>query len=116
VWATGLALWEDTHRKNPVAYTPASGLAEALRQAGRLPEAENLAREAIRLSGEGRGEAWAGLALILDGQGREAEALEAAGKAIALNAKLADPEGRVRVLAMERSFAEAWGRLLGRRK
>jgi hypothetical protein len=30
--------------------------------------------------------------------------------------KLADPEGRVRVLAMERQVAEEWGRLLERRK
>jgi tetratricopeptide (TPR) repeat protein len=90
VWANPLALWEDTFRKNPAAYTPASGLAEALREAGRLPEAEKLARKSIRLSEEKRGEAWAGLALILDAQ------------------------GRVRVLAMERGYAEEWGRLLRR--
>ena len=116
VWATPLALWEDTYRKNPVAYTAASGLAEALRVAGRLPEAERAAREAIRLSGEKRGEAWATLAIILDGQGREAEAIEAVGKALEVDPKLADPEGRVRVLAMERGYAEEWGRLLGKRE
>jgi tetratricopeptide (TPR) repeat protein len=116
VWAKPLALWEDTFRKNPVAYTAASGLAESLREAGRLPEAERAAREAIRLSEEKRGDAWATLALILDGQGREAEAFEAAGKAVEVDPKLADPEGRVRVLAMERHVAEEWGRLLGRRK
>lgn len=114
VWAKPLALWEETFRKNPVAYTPASGLAEALREAGRLPEAEKLARESIRLSEEKRGEAWATLALILDAQGREADAVEAAKKAVDVDPKLADPEGRVRVLAMERPFAEEWGRLLGR--
>jgi len=116
VWAKPLALWEDTFRKNPVAYTAASGLAEALREAGRLPEAEKLAREAIRLSEEKRGEAWATLALILDGQGREAEALEAVKKAVDVEPKLADPEGRVRVLAMERGYAEEWGRLLAKRR
>jgi tetratricopeptide (TPR) repeat protein len=116
VWAKPLALWEDTFRKNPVAYTAASGLAESLREAGRLTEAERAAREAIRLSEEKRGDALATLALILDGQGREAEALEAAGKAVEVDPKLADPEGRVRVLAMERHVAEEWGRLLGRRK
>jgi tetratricopeptide (TPR) repeat protein len=116
VWAKPLALWEDTYRKNPVAYTAASGLAEALREAGRLPEAERAAREAIRLSGEKRGEAWATLGLILDAQGRGAEALEAVGKALEAEPKLADPEGRVRVLAMERGYAEEWGRLLGKRK
>jgi len=116
VWAKPLALWEDTFRKNPVAYTAASGLAEALREAGRLPEAERAAREAIRLSEEKRGEAWATLGLILDGQGREAEALEAVGRAVEVDPKLADPEGRVRVLAMERGYAEEWGRLLAKRR
>jgi tetratricopeptide (TPR) repeat protein len=116
VWEKPLALWEDTFRKNPVAYTAASGLAESLREAGRLPEAERAAREAIRLSEEKRGDAWATLALILDGQGREAEALEAAGKAVEVDPKLADPEGRVRVLAMERHVAEEWGRLLRKRQ
>jgi tetratricopeptide (TPR) repeat protein len=115
VWATPLALWEDTFRKNPVAYTAASGLAESLREVGRLAEAERAAREAIRLSDGKRGEAWATLALVLDGQGRETEALEAAGKAVEVEPKLADTEGRVRVLAMERQVAEEWGRLLERK-
>ncbi|NBW97377.1 MAG: hypothetical protein EBR28_11780 [Planctomycetia bacterium] len=116
VWATPLALWEDTFRKNPVAYTPASGLADALREVGRLPEAERAAREAIRLSDGERGDPWVTLALILDAQGRETEAFEAAGKALEVQPSLADPDARVRALAMERQVAEAWGRLLGKRK
>ncbi|MFM8705206.1 MAG: hypothetical protein ACKOHG_15315, partial [Planctomycetia bacterium] len=82
----------------------------------RLPEAERAARESIRLSEEKRGEAWATLAVILDAQGREAAAAEAVEKALATEPKLADPEGRVRVLAMERPFAEEWARLLGKWK
>jgi protein O-mannosyl-transferase len=116
VWANPLALWEDTFRKNPVAYTAASGLADSLREAGRLPEAERAAREAIRLSDGKRGDPYATLALILDAQGREAEAFEAAGEALKVQPSLADPEARVRVLAMERQMAEEWGRLMGRRK
>ena len=116
VWATPLALWEDTFRKNPVAYTAASGLGESLREVGRLPEAEQATREAIRLSDGKRGDPWLTLALILDAQGREAEAFEAAGKALEVQPSLADPEARVRALAMERQVAEEWGRLLGRRK
>jgi tetratricopeptide (TPR) repeat protein len=116
VWANPLALWEDTFRKNPVAYTAASGLADSLREAGRLPEAERAAREAIRLSDGKRGDPYATLALILDAQGREADAFEAAGKALEVQPNLADPEARVRVLAMERQMAEEWGRLMGRRK
>lgn len=116
VWATPLALWDDTFRKNPVAYTAASGLADSLRDAGRLPEAERAAREAIRLSDGKRGDPFATLALVLDAQGREADAFEAAGKALEVQPTLADPEARVRVLAMERQMAEDWGRLLSRRQ
>jgi Flp pilus assembly protein TadD len=112
VWATPLALWEDTYRKNPVAYTAASGLGEALREAGRLTEAEKATREAIRLSDEKRGDTWALLALILDGQGRKAEAQTALAKAIEVDPKLADPDARVRALAMERNIAEELKRLL----
>jgi len=115
VWANPLALWEDTFRKHPLAYTAASGLGEALRDVGRLPEAERASREAIRLSEGKRGDPWATLALILEAQGREAEAFEAAGKALEVQPNLADPEARVRVLAMERKMAEEWGRLLERR-
>jgi tetratricopeptide (TPR) repeat protein len=106
VWATPLALWDDTFRKNPVAYTAASGLGEALREAGRLPEAERAIREAIRLSEGKRGDPWATLALIHDAQGRTAEADEALDKALEASPKLADPEARVAALAMERSYAD----------
>jgi tetratricopeptide (TPR) repeat protein len=105
VWASPLALWEDTFHKNPTAYTAAAGLGESLREMGRLPEAERATREAIRLSEGKRGDSWAALALILEAQGREAE----------VQPNLADPEARVRVLAMERKMAEEWGRLLERR-
>jgi len=115
VWASPLALWEDTFRKHPLAYTAASGLGEALRDVGRLPEAERASREAIRLSDGKRGDPWAVLALILEAQGREAEAFEAAGKALEVQPNLANPEARVKVLAMERKMAEEWGRLLERR-
>jgi len=115
VWANPLALWEDTFRKHPVAYTAASGLGEALREAGRLPEAERATREAIRLSEGNRGDPWATLALILDAQGREAEAFEAVEKALEVQPNLADPAARVKALAMERKMADEWGRLLERR-
>lgn len=112
VWANPLALWEDTYRKNPVAYTAASGLGESLREAGRLAEAEKATLKAIRLSDEKRGDAWATLALILEGQGRDAEAKEALAKAIEVDPKLTDPDARVRALAMERTVAEELKRLL----
>lgn len=114
VWNNSLALWEDTFRKMPVSYTAASGYGEALRSVGRLPEAERATREAIRLSEGKRGDAWAALALILDAEGRPDEAREAARKAVEAEPKLTSPEQRVRALAMEKSFADDWGRLLAK--
>jgi tetratricopeptide (TPR) repeat protein len=112
VWASSLALWDDSYRKNPTSFTNAAGLGEALREAGRLTEAEQATREAIRLSNGQRGDILATLALILDEQGRPAETAEAVAKAIEIDPKLADPDARVEALAMERPMAEAWKRLL----
>lgn len=106
VWGNSLALWDDTYRKNPASYTSASGLAEALREAGRLTEAEPLARRAIQLSEGKRGDAWATLAMILNAQGRTNEAFASLDKAVEVDPKLADPDTRVAVLAMERPYAE----------
>jgi tetratricopeptide (TPR) repeat protein len=116
VWSDQLALWTDTFRKNPVAFTGASGLAEALREAGRLTEAEQVARRAIQLSEGRRGDPWATLALILDEQGRPAEAFAALDKAMSLDPKLGDPDARVAVMAMERPYADDLKRLQARRK
>jgi len=111
-WASSLALWEDSYRKNPASFTNASGLGEALREAGRLTEAEQAIREAIRISNGKRGDILATLALILDEQGRPAETAAAVAKAIEIDPRLADPDVRVEALAMERPMADAWKRLL----
>lgn len=115
VWADPLPLWSDTFRRNPLSFTAASGLADALRGAGRLEEAERVARQAIELSGGQRGDAWVELSLVLEARGRIDEAFAALDKAVALDPRLADPEGRVAVLAMERTTAEALERLQTRR-
>jgi tetratricopeptide (TPR) repeat protein len=115
VWANSIALWTDTVRKNPVAATAAMGLAEALLDAGRLAESEAAARRGIELTGGGHGEAWATLALVLEAQGRSPEAFAAVDKAVQLDARLADPDARVGVLAMEHEYAAALKRLLKRR-
>ena len=112
VWANSLALWDDSYRKNPGSVTTATGLGEALREAGRLPEAEQFTREAIRLSNGERGDIWATLALILDEQGRTADSAAALAKALELEPRLADPEARVKSLAMDRAMAEDLKRLL----
>jgi protein O-mannosyl-transferase len=112
VWASSLALWSDAFRKNPGSFTTATGLGEALREAGRLPEAEQFTREAIRLSNGERGDVWATLALILDEQGRTTDSAAALAKALELEPRLADPEARVKSLAMDRVMAEDLKRLL----
>ncbi|NDC53894.1 MAG: hypothetical protein EBZ74_06275 [Planctomycetia bacterium] len=116
VWAGPLALWTDTFQKNPVAFTAASGLAEALREAGRLAEAEQAARRAIELSDGKRGDAWATLALILDGAGRSAAAFDALDRALEVDPRLANPAARVAALALERSYADDLAALEERRR
>jgi tetratricopeptide (TPR) repeat protein len=116
VWTNSLALWDDSYRKNPGSVTTATGLGEALREAGRLTEAEQFTREAIRLSNGERGDAWATLALILDVQGRTTDSAAALAKAMELDPTLADPDAKVKSLAMERPMAEDLKRLLGTTK
>jgi tetratricopeptide (TPR) repeat protein len=116
VWANPVALWDDCLQKNPDSLTTVAALGESLRQAGRLPEAEQLTREAIRLTGGKWGDTWAVLALILDEQGREAEAVQAMDTAIEISPQLADPEARVKSLVMERPMAEDLKRLLAKIK
>lgn len=115
VWTNQLALWRDTYAKNPAAFTAAAGLGEALREVGDFAGAERAIREAIRLSGGGRGDPLATLALILDAQGRSTEADEALAKALESDPRLADPDGRVAVMAMERPYAEDLKKLLAKR-
>jgi len=116
VWANSLALWDDSYRKNPGSFTNAAGLGETLREAGRLPEAEQYTREAIRLSNGARGDVWATLALILDEQGRATDSAAALAKALEIDPKLSDPDTKVKSLAMERPMAEDLKRLLGTTK
>ena len=116
VWANSLALWDDSYRKNPGSVTAATALGEALRETGRLPEAEQFTREAIRLSNGERGDVWATLALILDEQGRAADSAAALAKALEIDPRLSDPEARVKSLAMDRAMADDLKRLLGTTK
>jgi hypothetical protein len=115
VWHSQLALWSDTFARNPGSFNGANGLSSALREAGRGDEAVEMARRAVSLSGGMRGDAWMTLALALDAAGRTREADDAATKAVELDSRLADPDGRVAALAMEKAEAEGVKRILGRR-
>lgn len=116
VWRDSLALWSDTVRKNPLSHTATVGLAEALHEARRLPEAEAAARRAIGLSHATDGDTWALLAVILADQGRASDAFVALDRALEIKPALADPDARVAVMAMDRVFAEALKELLARRR
>ena len=113
VWSGSLPLWQDTFAKNPRA-TAAVGVAWALRETGRLEEAERWARTAIDVSAGELGESWATLAVVLEDRGRSAEARRALAKAIEADPRLARPTERVAALALERSYADALERLLDR--
>ena len=89
-----------------MSFTAATGLGEALREVGRLDGAEQATREAIRLSEGSRGDSWATLALILDSQGRVAEAKTMLAKAFEVDPRLHHPDARVEALAMERATAD----------
>ena len=114
VWSGSLPLWRDTAIKNPASSTAAAGLAEALLEAGRATEAEPWIRRAIALEGRPTGDRLVTLALVLDMQGRAAEAGAAAAQAIEADPRLADPPARVAALAMERPVAAAFADLLRR--
>jgi len=114
VWANPMALWVDTYRKNPVSFTAATGLGEALREEGRLDGAEQATRDAIRLSAGSRGDSWATLALILDSQGRVAEAKKILAKALEVDPRLKNPDARVDALAMEHATADELKVLMGK--
>jgi protein O-mannosyl-transferase len=114
VWSGSLALWDDTARRNPTSFTALQGLTGALREAGRLPEAERAAREAIRLSGERQGDAFVTLAFVLDDQGRTSDVEATLARALEIDPGLADPAARVAALAMERTEADRLADLLRR--
>ncbi len=53
--------------------------------------------------------------MVLDDQGRISEADAAVERALEADPKLADPDGRVAVMAMEQPYADALKPLLARR-
>jgi Tfp pilus assembly protein PilF len=112
VWSSPLALWEDTAQKNPTSPTAQGGLAESLWEAGRLPEAEQAARNAISLTAGTAADHWLCLALILADSGQASAAQEMLHKALAIDPRLANPDQRVADLAMDQKTATALQALL----
>lgn len=115
VWSSPLALWEDTAQKNPASPTAQGGLAESLWEAGRLPEAEQAARNAISLTNGSVADHWLTLGLILADGGQGTAAQEMLHKALAIDPRLANPDQRVACLAMDQRTATALRALLAAR-
>ena len=115
VWSNPQALWEDTAQKNPASPTAQGGLAESLWEAGRLPEAEQAARNAISLTAGTAADHWLCLALILADSGQASAAQEMLLKALAIDPRLANPDQRVACLAMDHKTATALRALLAAR-
>lgn len=106
VWENPLTLWTDTVRRTPDSPEAHNGLGYACLDIGRNAEAEAAWRRAIGLSRGMYADAWAGLALALEAQGRPAEADRALAEAVKLNPLYADPDRLMAALVFERPHAE----------
>lgn len=106
VWHDDVALWTATARTNPASYTAANNLGCALVAKGRPAEAIPHLKRALKLSHGGKADPYAFLALALDALGRTAEADEAFKKAVAVDARYAQPDLLVKALACDPATAE----------
>jgi tetratricopeptide (TPR) repeat protein len=112
VWASPLALAEDTMQKNPQSDMAWSALPEDLLTANRLPEARSWYERALHTPVQTRPWVWAGYALCLDGLGDHAQALAAARHAVALKPDIADADKMALTLQCDPDFARKFARLV----
>jgi hypothetical protein len=112
VWSNSLSLWQDTFQKGPNSVTAASGLAEAFWETGSLEASEMAFRETCRLSGWRKADFIADLAAVLHQRGKEEESARALALALRVDPRLADPDSRVRALALTAREAGAIKQLL----
>ena len=115
VWANPLALWTDTFARVNISSTAASGLGGALYRNGQKLEAEEALRKAVNLTGGRHASALAMLAVVVAENGREEEAMRILAKALEVDPRFENPEGRVKALVLTRFEADAINRLLARR-
>lgn len=91
VFASSLNLWRDTLRKSPASETAANNLGFAQYDAGDLEGARGTFLLLLESTQARKAEAWLGLALIAEREGRAAEAEAAMRRALALDARYARP-------------------------
>jgi tetratricopeptide (TPR) repeat protein len=112
VWASPLALAEDTMKKNPQSDMAWSALPEDLLEANRPAEARLWYERAQHTPVQTRPWLWAGYALCLDQLGDHAQALAAARHALALKPDIADADKMILTMQCDRDFAHKFARLV----
>jgi hypothetical protein len=112
VFASELALWQDTLRVSPDSTTAMNNEAWALLDAHRLPEAQAGFARAVQATGRRDPDPLAGLAIAAYEQGRQAEARAILGSAVALDPTYGQPERLRRSMRLTRAQIERLRALL----
>jgi len=106
IWRDDVALWTATARTNPASYVAPNNLGCALVIRDRPREAIPHLERAIKLTRGEKADPYAFLALALDALERKPEADEAFKKAVALDARFAQPDLLVKALTCDPVSAE----------
>ncbi len=116
VWHDDLSLWQDTTKKNPGSYSAFNNLGSALINAGKPNEALRALQYSVKVTKGAHPDTWAQIAVLLNEQGRTAEADDAYRKAVALDARLTQPDLLIRALMWEPPRVAKWQVILARNK
>jgi hypothetical protein len=114
VFKNSLNLWTDTFAKSPFSDTAANNLGYALLQDGQYNEALKIFEKAVNLTQGKKPNVWAGAAVTFEKLGRQNQAEDALGRAIALEAIYADPDQVVKSLLVTREQADVMREILKR--
>lgn len=115
VFANSLNLWTDTLKNSPWSDTAANNLGYALLEKEQWPEALKAFEKALNLTSGKKANAWAGAAIVLENQGRHADAFAALEKAIAIESVYTEPDSLVRRMNVTAKQAAVLGQILRRR-
>ncbi len=116
VWHNDLSLWQDTVKKNPMSYSAHNNLGSALINAGRPADALRALQQSVKVTQGKNADTWAQMAVLLDEQGRTAEADDAFAKAVALDKRFLDADLLISALMWEPPRAEKWRLVLARNR
>ena len=106
VWQNSYTLWKDTFAKDPVSFTAANNLAEALVNRGDYGGAVGLAGDAVRLSNARQPNPFATAAVAFNRMGRRDAADAAYRKAMELDPRYREPASLVKALLFSAEEAQ----------